>query len=130
MNKKYLVLGFIVGFLIGEGIYFALFYNPGEEHLSPKEPYNITSSGNINSSGDIDFEGFGDPGRLSITSSNNNGSILVLWNNQNNSEILRITYNGDVYHLGKYVGENESLPDLIADAFGIMLENRSREVEK
>lgn len=37
----------------------------------------------------------------------------------NNTEILKILNNGSVYHMGKYVGDNESLPNLLTEAFAV-----------
>jgi hypothetical protein len=47
-----------------------------------------------------------------------NSSLLSIFG-LNNTEILKITHDGSVYHMEEYVGKNESLPDVLTKAFNI-----------
>lgn len=53
-----------------------------------------------------------------------NSSDSMLTVNNGSFDILVVTYAGDVYHMGELVGNNESLPNILADAFGVVVEDR------
>jgi len=56
-------------------------------------------------------------------------SALTIMDN-NNTEILRIEYDGKVYHMGELVGNNSELPDRLAEAFGTYASSRGTKTQE